>query len=515
MPLRFFRVPQSEAQLTRRYAMFWVVLLAVFLGFCWHYATRMNLWGDEAFSLLAAGLGWGQVPQDVHLPTYYWLLGALLRVVDERQELLLRMFHAIPFTVGLGFGGLTLHRSFGERRLVMLVLAMAIALPNYLFFAVSLRMYSLQFMTSMAFIDAVSRLLTAKPEPSRQVLLWLGLSGLALVCTNYSNVIYYVAGVAMVGLYSLTHKRWLPLVIVAIPGLVLGWLISLTAGNLAKIQQFDLAGYQGTESLSLSALAKELYLACRPALDLIYPAPLPLPLALGLPLVLLAVLLAASWRLWQQRRGWADATVWVILLALWWVPFMPTGYSFTRLFLPSQLFMVAVMVWWVLSATHWLRYVGWASLGLMAFLNLGQAMAPTLRLYDLPPYKTIAADLVAVYEQTGVDQILLGNNSLNTLAIDHYLQQLTAPGTVPTRRVDAADLEAALAENPATPVMFVSHMGESGGFIDVAAITDGNAQLLDGYVSLAELPYNRLWQQRYRQGAGQSHMVQTYVIAHP
>jgi hypothetical protein len=503
---------KSDPPTQGRNTLFWTIMLAVFFGFCWNYAIQMNLWGDEAFSLLAAGLGWGHVPQDVHLPTYYWLLGSLLTVVDERHEVFLRLLHTIPFAIGLGFGWLTVQRTFAERRLVMLVAAVTVALPNYLFFAPSLRMYSLQFMTSMAFIDAVSRLLSAKRKPSPEILLWLGISGLALVCTNYSTVIYYMAGVIMVGLYSLTRKTWLPMLIVTVPGLVFGLIVSLTFVNITTIQEFDLAEYQEAGWTSLTELAKQLYLACRPALDLIYPAPLPLPLALGFPLVLLGILLFSSWQLWRKTSGVADPKVWVIFLAMLWVLFIPTGYSFARLFLPSQLFMVTVMVWWVLSATNWLRYIGWASLGLMVLLNLGQAVAPTMRLYDLPSYKSIAADLVDFCQQTGVNQLLLGNNSLNTLSIDHYIQQLTEPGTLQTTRVGSEELATVLAEPPDIPRVFVSHMGESGVFIDVTAVPESNPQLLNSYVSLAELPYNRLWNRRYNEGAGQSHVIQTYLV---
>lgn len=487
-----------------------LIALAVFFALCWRYATRINLWGDEALSLLYASYGWSLVPTDVHLPTYNWLLAVVLAIWGDRQETLLRLLHVIPFAVGLGFGLTTVYRTWPARRLVGIVAAIAVTLPSYIFYATNIRMYALIFMASMMFIDAVSRVLAAGANPSRAQLIWLGVSGAILVSSDYTAALYYGAGVLMLALQAMTQKTRQALVVVMLPGLLLLGLALATLGNLREIQNWNMAGYQGPGWTGLTGLAKGIYLACRPALDLVNQAPLPVALALGLPVLLLGSLGLATWALFRRTEARLGPTDWLLLLALLWVPFIPTGFSFTRLFLPSQFFMVAVMAWWALNGASRLRYVGLATLGLLFMLNLGEALNPTPKPYSLVPYRTIAAEVVEYSQQQGIDRVLLGNNSLNTLSIQRYIQQLVDADQLQTERVGSEDLVAAL--NQGEPFIFVSHRGESGGFIGVDNLPSGNPQPLGTYVPIEALPYNRLWRQRYLEGAGQPFMIQTYRL---
>jgi hypothetical protein len=368
------------------------------------------------------------------------------------------------------------------------------------------------FVTSMAFIDAVSRLLASEAQAARGMLVWLAISGTALVCSDYAAVFYYIAGFVMVGLYSMARRCVKPLLVVAVPGLVFAIVTALTFSNILAIKNWDVEGYQGPALGGFSALAKWLYLACRPALDLIHQAPLPLPLALGFPLILIGLIFLASWQLWGQANSLVSPQGWLLVVALLWVPFILTGYSFTRLFLPSQFFMVSILGWWSLTTANWLKYAGLISLGLLLVLNLSQAISPKLKPYSLIPFRAIATDLVDYGQAHDINQVLLSNNSLNTLSIEHYIHQLAGSDPLQTKRVDRAEATAILEQNQGMPFLFVSHMGENGQFLDVKTLPIQDRKLLNSYVSLAGLPYNSLWLKRYSDGAGQSHIVQTYEM---
>ncbi|MGF1570221.1 MAG: hypothetical protein ACFCVD_19480 [Nodosilinea sp.] len=485
---------------------------AMFLALCWHYTAYLNLWGDEALSLLYAGQGWGARPVDVHLPTYYWGLGAVLAVWGDSSERLLRLLHALTFGCGLGFGLLTVRRTFGHTRLVVPVAALVVTLPSYLFYATNLRMYAPLFLASMAFIDAVSQILVTGKSPPWWLQLWLVVSGTALVCTDYAAGLYYAAGLLMLALHAIAHKTLKVLMVAAMPGVLAVGLALGTLGNLREIQNWDMAAYQGSTWTGPVDLAKGLYLACRPVLDLIHQAPLPIPLALGLPLVLVGLLLWAAGVLFTQAHQRFGPVHWVLLLALLWVPFIPTGFGFTRLFLPSQFFMIVVIVWWVGQGKTWRHWGGRLVVGLWLAINLAAALHPIPRFYSLVPYPTVAADVADYAHQHNIHRVLVGNNSLNTLAFEHYLQALGAAPQLQTERVDGVALAQVVAEHPTEPFIFISHQGENGVFIDVTTLPSGQSQLIQGYVPLAHLPYNRLWNQRYGEGAGQPYIVQTYRL---
>ncbi len=504
----------SRVERSRIIALGWPIFLVLFFAACFNYALHLNLWGDEAFSLVAATPGSGFRDVDAHhLPTYYWLLAVVVRLVGDEQEILLRMIHVLPFVVGLGFGLRTVYRIFPDERVVLLVATLAIFLPNYIFYATNLRMYSLLFMVSMGFIDAVSRLLSAGSNASSGILTGLALAGGALVCSDYAAGMYYLAGVVMVGLYSYTQKNLWPLLAVAAPGLGLVLIGAVTFDDILAIKNWGIEDYRGPGWAGWVNGAKWLYLACRPGLDLLYPAPLAWPLALGLPLGLIGLLGLASWHLWQRRESLASPRVWLLVVALLWVPLVPTGYSFTRLFLPSQFFMVTILVWWLLATAHWLRPVGLVGLGLLLAVNLGQAISPTLQPYSLVPFQTIAADLVNYGEEHGVSHLLLSNNSLNSLSIEHYVQKnVQDSNQLRVKQVDSAGMSAFLRENQGVPFLFVSHMGENGQFVDRETVPLQVQTPLKGYVALAELPYNQLWLKRYQDRAQQDHIIQTYQM---
>ena len=100
----------------------------------------------------------------------------------------------------------------------------------------------------------------------------------------------------------------------------------------------------GAASASVFNALKVAYLSLRPGLDLVYAAPLPTAIAFaGPPAVLAVIVFAAVGHAVRGRRPRA-AELLIALLALGWIIAVPTGFAFTRIFLPSQFFMVVVLV---------------------------------------------------------------------------------------------------------------------------------------------------------------------------
>jgi hypothetical protein len=490
----------------------WFLPLILFPLFCLPYALRTNLWGDEAFSLLYASDNWSWIAGDSHLPTYYWLLKHILNVLSDDNEALLRMLHVIPFIIGLILGILTIQRTFKHPQLIWLVSSIAITLSEYIYYATNLRMYSLLFMVEMAFVDAISRILAAKNRPSNYLLLWLAFSGLALMGTDYAGVIYYAAGVAFLLIRAIRLRQAKPFFVALIPILPALYLALKSLGNIQTIITWDLHSSQAISWNHLGDLIKWLYLACRPALDLVYLAPLPTALAITLPLLWLALLFYGAYKLFKQTSWRFENADWMIFIALLWLFFIPLGYSFTRLFLPSQFFMLVVIIWGIINSVKRIKLTGLIILSLLLLIDLKQIISPTFKLYNLIPYREIAVELETLSQQRGIKQILLSDNSYNTLSIQHYLQKNPEMRDVEVKRV-GSDLLQRFPQLKEQKFLFVSHMDEDGHFVDITKILPGRSQKVASYISLEELPYNSLWKNRFVERSSQPYAVQIYVVS--
>ncbi|MGK7878062.1 MAG: hypothetical protein AB4426_33575 [Xenococcaceae cyanobacterium] len=489
----------------------WVGLFIVFFLFCWRYAGQITLWGDEAFSLIQTTQPWFLMQDIVHLPTYQWILKAITSVVGDGDEVLLRSLHVFPFIVGLGFGISTVQRVFKDHRITILTGVLAIALPNYIFYATNLRMYSLLFMTEMAFIDAVSRAIVSKRSPSNLTLIWIVVSGLALICTDYAGVIYYVPGVFFLGVRAVLFRRIRPFLASLIPSVFLLVIALNSIQNIREIAQWNIAESQGLSWTGIGDAVKWLYLAFRPALDIIYSAGLPLLVALALPCLWLLLVFFVSLQLFIRSPHRIEERDWILFVALLWLPLIPSGYNFTRLFLPSQLFMIAVVVWGLFYLNGYLKGLVLAILVAIGIVNLTQLVQPTLRLYNLIPYRLIAEDIVEFSEQYNVTQILLSDNSHNTLSVQRYLQSMQSARGLKVHRLPQTRAQIASAVD-SQPFLFVSHMDESGQFVNIPKLYPTQSQLLSGYIKLENLPYNRFWKQRLLNRSSQPYAVQLYWV---
>jgi len=254
------------------------------------------------------------------------------------------------------------------------------------------------------------------------------------------------------------------------------------------------------------------YLALRPGLDLVYAAPLPSTVALMLPPALFAVILLAAFRQAVGARGQSSGEPLIPLLALCWIVLVPTGFTFTRIFLPSQFFMVVVLIRAIYSRGAVLRGAASVATVVLVLVNLYQAVLPTYRLDSMAPYRQIADDVAAASAAYSVDTVMASDNSLNVQSIFRYMRQHPASRGIRLLTVNDAELGRRAAELGGRPFLFISHMGGGGSFVDIHQLSERAPQLVRGYVALRELPYNNLWKRRYAERAGQPDAVDVWIV---
>jgi hypothetical protein len=479
------------------------LLVAAFLVLCWRYAAGLNLWGDEAYSLeLVEGRLLG--PDPSHLPTYYLLLKLLTSVVPGTDERALRMLHALAFAFGLLFGARAVRRMTGSEGIALASLGIAVLLPDFIFYATNLRMYAFTFLAAMAHIDAVSRLAGEEDAPTSMRLAWYVVSGAALVAIDFPGLPYFAIGAACLALRWIRARRWIVLPILLLPPLPLLGFFLANESLFGDLLRWKPDGDPGSFDI-----LKWAYLSFRPGLDLVYAAPLP-AVALALSPVIFALILLAAVR--QSAGARSPADLLIPLLALFWIFLVPTGFTFTRIFLPSQFFMGVVLVRAARSRGQGLPLAARAAVVVLALVNLQQALIPTYRLDSAIPYRRIAADVLAICEAEGIETVMASNNSLNVESISRYMRRQTIGQTMRFLTVDDAGLARHAAELNGRPFLFISHMGKDGAFVDIHRIADRVPRLVRGYVPLPDLPYNDLWKRRYTERAYQPDAIELWVL---
>ena len=487
------------------------LLVAVFLVLCWHYASGLNLWGDEAYSL---GFVEGRIPfaDPSHLPAYYALLKLLTSLVPGTNELALRMLHALAFALGLLFGATAVRRLTGSAAIALVSLGVAVLLPEFHFYATNLRMYSLVFLATMANVDALSRLAEGDGAPSSARLAWYVASGAALVAIDFPGLFYFAIGAGYLAVKWLRARRWNLLPILIVPLLPLVGFFLANRSLIADLLRWSPEGVSAALFTSAFDFLQGMYLGFRPGLELVYAAPLPTSIALVLPPAVFAVVLLAARRQAVGVRGRSSAEPLIPLLALSWILLVPTGFTFTRLFLPSQFFMVVVLVRATRSPEKTLRAAATAAAVVLVLVNLYQALIPTYRLDSIIPYRQIADDIAALSEAEGIETVLASDNSLNVESIRRYLNRHTDGGRIRFLAVNDAELARRATELNGRPFLFISHMGGKGAFIDIHQVTQGTPRLVREYVPLRSLPYNDLWKRRYTERADQPDAIDVWVV---
>ena len=487
------------------------LLLTFFLVLCWHYATGLNLWGDEAYSLDFVE-GVTPVVDPSHLPTYYVLLKLLTTIVPGTNEPALRMAHALAFALGLLFGAQAVRRLTGSARIALISLGIVVLLPDFHFYATNLRMYSWVFLAAMANVDAVSRLAGGSRAPTPIRLAWYVISGALLVAIDFPGLFYFGIGAAVLAVGWIRARRWMLLPLLLLPLLPLLGFFLANQALFADLLRWRPDEDQRDSTIGAFDALKWVYLSLRPGLDLVYAAALPKAIALVLSPALFAVILFAAVRQAIGKRGQTAPEPLISLLALGWIIFVPTGFTFTRIFLPSQFFMIVVLVRALHAPEKALRAAASAAAVVLVLVNLYQASIPTYRLDSVTPYRQIAADAAAVCVTEGIDTIMASDNNLNVLSILRYLRERAASQRIRLLTVNDTELVRRAAELKGKPFLFISHMGGRAPLVDIHQLKQRTPELVRGYVPLGNLPYNDLWKRRYREGAGQPDVVDVWIV---
>jgi len=304
--------------------------------------------------------------------------------------------------------------------------------------------------------------------------------------------------------------RWQRLGLVLLPLATLAFAAPSLATDVSAFLNWPVAASQSLDERTLLSWVKLTYLSARPLFDFIYPAGLPVWLALAAPVAIALAIFAGTVSFARRSE-----LRWLVLAIAWcWLPFVPVGLSFARTFLPSMFAMLVVLAVSVAEAPPTPRRLGMGLLALLLALNLHQALFPTLRLYNLIPYRQIAADAADAARDRHLDRIYLGTHTLNNRSVQYYLDRFAPdldlvwldPGFDPARI--ASDR-----------FLFIAHLPESGQYVDPARFEpDFTLDPLHAYIDLDTLPYNRLWQQRLRDRVAstdgwQTHAARIFFVA--
>lgn len=495
-----------------------IIILILFFIICLNYSSQINLWGDEAFSLNSAESSFKTilVVDSTHTPIYYLLL-KLITDLGLKNEFLLRLLHTIPFIIGLFIGYRTLINVFPNKEKALIILAIAILLPNYIFYATNIRMYSLLFMFSMAFIASLANLYQNNHHLNNWQLIKLGLISFALLLCDYSGIVYYLPGLFFLVIQSFFVRSYRALLIVGGAGLfflVVMFIFTDIVESIRYILSWPVAASQnvGNINQNLVELAKQIYLSLRPGLDLFYGAGINSGLAIGLAAILLILYLYSFWIILKHSKN-KPAIKWILFTSMIWLFAAPTGYSFTRIFLPCHFYMIAIIIYSLGFVNKVSQFVYWMILGALIAICLKEAIKPTLRLYNLIPYQQIANETLEIAQEQKAKTILLSSNSLNTLSIERYLKQDSPKEGIEVIRIDSNNIQQV--KSKTEPLIFISHLKEGEEFMDVKLLAKNlnkTAQEIKGYVNLENLPYNSVWKKRITDRANQPYAIQTYLL---
>ena len=493
--------------------------LAVFLLLAASYGARLQLWGDEAYSLVVAAKPVEAIlaADPFHLPTYYLALHPVVGWFPAGMEVPLRLAHALIFSVGLVFCWRIARLLLGRGRALWGVMGLTILLPNVLFYATNIRMYAPLFAASLAFLWTAFRLLEPGAD-KRRLLVWHGLMALLCGLVDWPGLLLvaltWAALLALDGraLWARARRWWRG-------RRVSGWLLAgaglVVVGGAAVLREpilrllleWPATRPGGLGDLSLATLAKTLFFQIRPLLDLVYPPVYPLVLNGLLWLLLLAAVPLAAAVVW---RGGDPRERLVVVLAFSWLVGSPLGMAVTRAFLPSQFFALLCLALALqrLRRRHPspasrrsgpLALLLWTCMLAVGLANLQQALAPTLRLYSRIPYAAIARDAVAAARARDLPLIAVARHTLNGLSVERFARPLLA-GSEELRLLAVKPDCAAF---PRGRFVYVQLLAEDGEASDPEEACAGQAMVavetLQSYVPFAELGWNPLWQGNLRE----------------
>ena len=497
-----------------------ILLCLLFLIMCFTFSTKVNLWGDEAFSLDLAESSWQTIfyTVDTHLPMYTFLLKLLISLTGSNadREVFIRLWHAVPFAIGLFLGYRTVGLVTQSRIKALYVLLAAIFLPSFIFYATNIRMYSLLFLNSMMFINSIAYLMSNPDVPCTKQFIWFISISFFLILTDYPGLIFYGMGSSFLIWKIMHRKQYSLLVLMFCPLIAYLIYIDQLRPGLEKIITWHAASPTlGTDQQQdVKAIIKWIHKAFHPVFDFVNPMAMSLWMSLFIPGILTVdVVLGSIAFLWKKQHC-NILRILLVCFALLWLLEVPTGMSITRAFLPSLFFMVAILV---IGFSDFyfrplLRVINLSLFTLLLFINIQQIFNPTLQICSMIPYQQIAKDCLYTANKEHVDTIVLSDNTLNSLSIKRYLRQYIHSSSI---QIILLSLDFTQQSIPKQPFVFVSHMHEDGRFIDVQYFEKKFGKLtrnLENYIELERLPFNQLWRNEVVGKTSQKFAVSTYMV---
>jgi len=494
----------------------WTLYSLFFFLLCLNLIPHLNLWGDEAASFHLASLSMKNILAnvDVHSPNYYFFLKWILTLTGSAysDEATIRLVHATIFLGGLYFGYQILSMIL-ERDWVKVSFCFVLLLPTTIFYATNIRMYALLYCFSMWFIYAILQYLGQGEPVSLKKNGNILISGILLLAVDYVGFLYYALGVLFILLRTPKWnqaKLWLFILFPFLVFLIEG-LFFLTPIIVPSLQAFFIWPFTSSPIVhehSMIFVLKWIFSASRPFLELsdissphlyfilAYLFFLGILLVVGTLCLIKKFLAEKDWRL-----------LFLLAIAYFWTILFFSGTSITRIFLPSQLCMVALIFYGLSHLPIQKKWQWMMACGLLV-VPFFMALFPAPRLLSQIPYQQIATDILNDARQAKIDTILISGYSENYKAITHYLSQNPHLPIV----IKKLDVDFGQKDLPTKRFLFLSYMGENNRFVDAARFSDEfhkKVSVMHTYLKLTDLPFNAIWKKNI---LSRSHQEYAYVI---
>lgn len=364
--------------------------------------TWQPLWADEGYSVYFATesvtrLLW-LTANDIHPPLYYLLLHGWLALWETPSPLALRLF-SVLLALPVLFLTVALAQSLfaGRRQSRLLLLALLVLNPLYLYYSQEVRMYGLALTLSLATTLCCWRWVLAVNQ-GKGTLLWLAAYVVAATAALYT--LYYLAFLLLaqfVWVVWTLHKAWLYLLRFVLADLLVGllylpWVI-YTAQILLRYVDDKVRSDQDVALAPWQYLTRHLLAFTGGHL------PFPAPLTLLPWLALISAVGLLGWSLWrwrdkaiQPQMTMAQRLLWLCFVVPFaaaflvnqFYPFFPTGGERLLLFvLPYFLLLLS-------SALDDLgqQQSGWQTVRIATFaLLVTTAAVGAWVFYTLPRYQ--------------------------------------------------------------------------------------------------------------------------------
>jgi hypothetical protein len=500
-----------------------IIMAGLFFLYCVKYALSLNLWGDEAYTLNTAQQTFSQIigMKDAHSPVYMIFMKMIIALTGSAysSEIFIRLIHVCFFITALYFGFKSLQMLFGEGWLSIGITGFAMLIPGYVFYATNIRVYALLFCFIMWFIWSVLKYIRGNENFSFSTDKIILISGFLLIFFDFIGLLYYVPGAFLV-LNNMRMRKenigrgiMLLLLPPVLAGLILSPVIISVAGNMLTLSASMMHSVD-KEAGGIKFILKRLFNSSRPFVELtdISFRNISVPLAqLALYGTLLFLgtinLIMETWR--RKDQG----MLLILAVAYLWIITFFTSNSLTRIFLPSQFFMAAIIIYTLFQNKALLPLKIAVYILLTGFSLLFMLFAPFKHFNSIVPYRQIAAEALRTAQERKIGTILISKTSLNNDSVFRYMLQKNKPGGI---EIGWVNPEYRTDEIPDKDFLYLSYMGENGKYIDPDKLADAKmkrkAVAVENYIELERLPYNSYWKKNISDKAIQKYAFIMYVI---